>query len=404
MNDVFLMSIPKEEYQNFRYRVIFEGCKWDPQVGDENTIADEVVILSAAAAHKLCTWAEALAAETVQLEQALLKKPELFGELALPRVLQKALQESSRFDPTKHVRLMRFDFHPTFDGWAVSEVNSDVPGGLAEASVLPKVVSELLPEVKPMGNVAGAIADAFKSIVGSGLIGLVHATAYSDDRQVMEFLGQELRNKGLKTALIAPDHVRWYGDRATSIAEGQEGELAGLARFFPAEWLCELPKAAAWQNYFLSNLTACNHPVALLTQSKRLPLLWDKLAIPIPTWRDLLPETVDPRFANLQSENWILKPCLGRVGEGVTIPSVISKKELRSIMWDARLFPKDWVAQRRFNSLSLKSNDNTERHLCIGVFTVQGRAAGFYGRVSSRPRIDASAKDIAVLVSKEGGV
>ena len=32
---------------------------------------------------------------------------------------------------------MRFDFHPTIAGWAVSEVNSDVPGGYNEATLLP---------------------------------------------------------------------------------------------------------------------------------------------------------------------------------------------------------------------------------------------------------------------------
>jgi hypothetical protein len=37
------------------------------------------------------------------------------------------------------------------------------------------------------------------------------------------------------------------------------------------------------------------------------------------------------------------------------------------------------------------------------VFTVQGKAAGFYGRISSRPRIDALAQDIAILVSDEEG-
>ena len=40
-------------------------------------------------------------------------------------------------------------------------------------------------------------------------------------------------------------------------------------------------------------------------------------------------------------------------------------------------------------------------HLCVGVFTVDGKAAGFYGRISPFPRIDARAKDIPLLVEKE---
>jgi hypothetical protein len=35
---------------------------------------------------------------------------------------------------------------------------------------------------------------------------------------------------------------------------------------------------------------------------------------------------------------------------------------------------------------------------CIGVYTVDGRAAGIYGRVASQPLINDTAKDIAVLV------
>jgi hypothetical protein len=34
---------------------------------------------------------------------------------------------------------------------------------------------------------------------------------------------------------------------------------------------------------------------------------------------------------------------------------------------------------------------------CLGVFTVDGRAAGIYGRLSPRPVIDYAAVDAAVL-------
>jgi hypothetical protein len=38
---------------------------------------------------------------------------------------------------------------------------------------------------------------------------------------------------------------------------------------------------------------------------------------------------------------------------------------------------------------------------CIGVYTVNGRAAGAYGRLSWRQVIDFSAVDVAVLVAGE---
>jgi hypothetical protein len=146
--------------------------------------------------------------------------------------------------------------------------------------------------------------------------------------------------------------------------------VQGVVRFFPAEWLRFLPRSSGWQGFFLQSVSACNHPAAVLTQSKRLPLIWDRLQIPVPAWRRLLPETVDPRKLDWRNvHSWILKPAFGRVGEDISIPEAISPKERRRIYRDG-----------------------------IGVFTVNGRTAGFYGRLSSLPRIDEKAQDIAVLI------
>ena len=54
-----------------------------------------------------------------------------------------------------------------------------------------------------------------------------------------------------------------------------------------------------------------------------------------------------------------------------------------------------------FDSLPLPTQENTEMHLCVGVFTVNGKRAGFYGRICPYPRIDANAKDIPILILKE---
>jgi hypothetical protein len=36
---------------------------------------------------------------------------------------------------------------------------------------------------------------------------------------------------------------------------------------------------------------------------------------------------------------------------------------------------------------------------CLGVYTVNGKAVGIYGRYSPRPLIDYAAVDVAVLIS-----
>ena len=40
------------------------------------------------------------------------------------------------------------------------------------------------------------------------------------------------------------------------------------------------------------------------------------------------------------------------------------------------------------------------RYVCLGVYSVDGRAAGIYGRMSTTPVIDHQAQDVAVLVKR----
>jgi glutathionylspermidine synthase len=402
--EVRLAPIPAPEYGAFRREVIFSCCKWDPQVGDVNTIADSVVVLSAAAAGRLSAWAEALAAETLAAELELARRPDLWRELALPWPVRRALAAAAGRAYTGGVRVMRFDLHPTSDGWAVSEVNSDVPGGFAEASALARLATRFVAGSAAWGDVGQAVAAGFAAVLAPGArVALVHATAYADDRQVMQFLGEALAVRGLIPLLVAPDHLRWPDGRVQCIAREQQGEVAGVVRFFPVEWLPLLPRAADWRGYFRHSVPCCNHATAILTQSKRLPLLWERLGQPASTWRQLLPETRDPRQADWRRDrDWILKPALGRVGEAVTIPEVTPASEWRRISWSARLCPRDWVAQRRFQSRLLAS-PRGGRHLGLGVFTVNGRACGFYGRLADRPRIDQYAQDVAVVVQQTAG-
>jgi glutathionylspermidine synthase len=400
---VKLVTIPNDQYSNYRYEAIFNAYKWDPQVNDVNTVSQNVVVLSIETAMKLEKWAEDLSIETMLMEEALLNEPKLYNELGLPRGIKKALKTSKAYKREDHVRLMRFDFHPTVDGWSVSEVNSDVPGGFAEASILPKIAAKYFNNHIQYGDVAKSLAEAFKShIKSSGTIAFVHATSYSDDRQVMQFASDYFNEFGIKTIMAAPDHIRWKNNEAYCILEEQEGKIDGIMRFFPLEWLNTLPRLSKWQGYYSSTTPSCNHPVSIFTQSKRLPIVWDKLGTPNQTWKMLLPETKDPKEVSLKEEGWIYKPALGRVGEGISIKEAVSKKELKKIEKSAHLFHKDWLAQRRFMSKPLQTQEGDQYHLCVGVFTVNGKFAGFYGRISTYPRIDANAKDIPILVSKEG--
>jgi glutathionylspermidine synthase len=399
--DVSLLPLAVD-HAVWRRQVIFQCCKWDPQVGDVSTISDHACLISPEAAAHLNHTAETLAEETMAVEQALASRPELFAELAIPARLRRLLR---RPVAGPAVRVMRFDFHPTeAGGWALSEVNSDVPGGFAEASALPVLAARHVREGAPHGDAAGAlVAGLLRRAAAGGRVALVHATAYSDDRQVMQYLANRLGEAGFAYVLAAPDHLCWVDGKAVCVAEGEAGPVDAVVRFFPAEWMTQLPANSGWRGYFDARTVQCNPPQALLSQSKRLPLVWEKLGVAVPAWRAALPETRDPREAPWRTdEGWLLKPAFGRVGEDIAWRSDAKPKDWRRIARSATIWPRHWVAQRRFVSRALASGAGP-RHLCVGVFVVDGKASGFYGRLAAGEIVDKHAQDVSVLVETAQG-
>jgi hypothetical protein len=55
------------------------------------------------------------------------------------------------------------------------------------------------------------------------------------------------------------------------------------------------------------------------------------------------------------------------------------------------------VAQERFAFEPIATPDGP-RHVCVGVYVVDGRAAGAYARLSTNSLIDDCAQDAAVLL------
>jgi len=383
-----------------RRRAIFECCKWDPQVEDVSTIADIPIVLEAAAWCELVGHAERLAAEVVAAEEELRHRPELHETLDLPRAVRRALAQANPAAACRGVRFIRFDFHHTDSGWRISEANTDVPGGLNEASGLPRLVAGYVPGTRAAGDVADSYASALlASLRARPHVALVHATAYSDDRQVMTYVARRLEERGARVSLVSPAHLRWRHGYATLEADWTSGPVDAVLRFYPGEWMPNLPRACGWTSYFEGTQTPVSNPAtALLTQSKRFPLTWDRLRTPLPAWRALLPETRDPRDVRWQgSGDWVLKPALGRVGEDVAIAGVTPAQESTRIARDVSRHPSHWVAQRRFVATPLTVS-GVAHYPGIGVYTVDGRVAGAYGRIAERPLIDSRARDAAVLI------
>ena len=388
-----------QTFARLRRRVIFDCCKWDPQVEDVCTVSDVPIVLAAEAWRELSGLAESLAREVQAAEDELAARPDLHATLGLPRRLRKGLAMAADEPPRGVARIVRFDFHHTEAGWRISEANTDVPGGLNEASGLGALMSPWYSGAGPAGDVADAYARALTR-GRAPYVALVHATAYTDDRQVMTYLSRRLEEQGARVALISPAHLRWRDAHASVESDWTAGRADAVVRFFPAEWLPNLPSSSRWHRFCNGAATALSNPAtSVLTQSKRFPLVWSALRTPMPTWRALLPETRDPREASWgSSDEWVLKPALGRVGESVGVPGVVPRQEWDRIARHARRAPSQWVAQRRFAPTPLRVRE-VDLHPGIGVYTIDGRVAGAYGRLASRPLIDATARDAAVLVA-----
>jgi glutathionylspermidine synthase len=216
----------------------------------------------------------------------------------------------------------------------------------------------------------------------------------------MRFLARHLAAAGLVPLLASPAHLRWLDRRAHLDTSWWRGPVDAIVRFFPGDWLPLLPRECAWRSWFAGSATpVSNPPTALLVQSKRFPLVWEALRSSLPTWRALLPETRDPRQAPWrQMETWILKPALGRAGEGVGARRLVDARAWRQIERAVSWFPGSWAAQRRFEPLPVEIGDRT-MYPCLGVYTIGDRVVGAYGRLADRMLIDAHAQDAAVLVA-----
>ena len=411
-----LIKIPEDKYYDYRLQAMFDCYKWDPQFLDNNTIAKYALVITKEEHKLISSLTESLDKETRAAEQFLNKNQGLVAPLKLTRQLRGDIGRMGNYNPDQHIRLTRYDFHPVSDvegGWAISEVNSDVPGGFAEASLMPLCAIESINKVQNsqimektsyhIVSFGDVMVEAVKrKVKAGGRIMLVHCTCYSDDRQVMQFLGDRLKAEGYQVIYGAVEHVSFKSGKAFCILSGNEGELDAIFRFTPLEWFKDI-KPKRWQGYFDTQTVSCNHPVSIYAQTKRFPFVWDVLetkGISMTTWRSMLPETIDVKSV-AGREEYIYKPAYGRVGDGISIREALDIKEYEKIIKDVGRHPSRYVAQKKFSSLPLKGENGEEYHVCLGSYAIDGAHGGYYARISSTPRIDSNAADIPVLI--EGG-
>jgi glutathionylspermidine synthase len=395
-------ELSREQFEPIRRRMVLDHCKWDPQVGDVSTLARFALILPADTWRQLANLAEKLTAEALQAEAELLHRPELLAHLGLPRKVRQALAVDLPATPAA-ARVFRFDFHPTSEGWRISEANSDVPGGYTEASSFTYLMAEQFPGISSAGSPANSWADRMAGTIGeTAQVALLFATGYMEDQQVISFLASLLRQRGCTTHLAHPRQIHWSDGVAYLSCDWYRGPLDAVVRFYQGEWMARLPAGNNWPCFFRGGRTFVSNPgSALIIESKRFPLIWHRLSAPLPTWKMLLPETGDPREVRWRRDpSWLLKTALCNTGDTVTIRGLTKQADWFWAAGLALLWPQQWVAQRRFEVLPLSTPAGL-MYPCLGVYTINGKAEGIYGRISPRPVIDYSAIDMAVLIRQE---
>src|SRR5205823_13633496 len=89
-------------------------------------------------------------------------------------------------------------------------------------------------------------------------------------------------------------------------------------------------------------------------------------------------------------------------GKDVGIRGVSEPDAWRRIRRAAARDPDAWAAQRRFDAPPLATPEGP-LYPCLGVYVIDGRAAGAYGRAGVRPLIDDRSREVVVLVRESPG-
>ena len=392
-----------KQWKAYCARLASESLKHDIPPSDYYLPVDFPLLLERKEWQRLATIAEKLTAEVLAAERELVVRTDLHRRLGLPASVREVLRQGRRGDadgePIGSARYMRFDFHLTSEGLRISEVNADTVGGFNVASLFTELMAPYYPRYSSPPDPVRAHATAVRRAVGAGaLVAVVRRTVHARDCEA-KYLATELRKRGMQSVIVNPGDLTWKSNRARVTREDANEAPDLLIRVLNADWLPKLRPGSLWKRWFRGSPMPMSNPgTSILIQSKRLPLVWDELKSPMATWRAMIPETRCPsELRDMREGEWVLKTVFGRVGRGVAIRGISSGRGYQEAARQAKRHPYGWVAQRRFEMLPIETARG-RRHICLGIFTVDGKAAGAYGRISKTALIGLDTKDAVVLL------
>ena len=392
--------LSRKDWAAYRRQVLLDCRDCGVPPSEYFTLARFPLLMEPRIWRTLSRMAEKLTREILAAEKELIRRPDLHAALGIPAAIRAALSQCRRKgSPWGAARVMRFDFHFTPRGWCITEVNADAVGGFIEGASMTDLMAAYFARYSSPGNPAKVYAQAARRAVGkNGTVIFVRNALFARYRGI-KALAREMRRHGLRALMRKPGQLNWNAGVAKTPAFRRGGKPPLLIRFVNADWLPRLHRRSQWTPWFAGGRSPMSNPgTAVLIQSKRLPLIWGKLRSPMPTWRALLPETHCPSELDAATlKDWVLKPVLGRVGVGVAMPGITDEEKYKKILRQARRDPTGWAAQRLFESVPVPTPEGP-RHICLGIFTIEGRAAGAYARMTAKPLVDGYAEEIAVLL------
>lgn len=390
-----------EEVESVFRSIQFAYMKWDVYHRGDTSMLPEALVLSEEEHAELVSAAETVWAALRVVEAAIRTDADALARIGVPDGLIPMVLAQRPDGP----RVTRCDLHRTPDGrWLISEFNDDVPSGFGEcaglAAVLQDAYGDRFAGLTFRGDLRRRLVEAFAPW---RRVGLVCATAYSEDVQHVGLVQKWLDEAGHETLLGSPANL--------GIVRGEpclfEQPIDALFRYFPGEWIAELPNAAAWAEC-APVLPMMNPLSALASQSKRFYAEWeDCAACDDPAHRQALarylPRTVPVDAldrASLIGEQgrWVLKGAFGRMGNTVHIGALMNAPDWSRVVDAALAAPGEHAAQERFQTAPVW----TARGMCyptVGVYLVDGRFAGHFSRVGKSPLIDGDSWHVPTLVA-----
>lgn len=387
--------ISAEEFREVLRSLSFEYFKWDMHLGGTCRILPESIVLSRGTHDHLVGITESFSALMRRFEANVRHDPALIEELGVDPGLVRILAAESEHEPA----FSRADFFLTPDGrWVLSEFNEDVPGGFNEAVGINEILGDSELGGCGAGDLRAALGRAFGQCHG---VGLIYATAFSEDLQHCAVLEKWLRESGYETVRASPEHLR-YRRSGVRLAGSP---VEGIFRFYPGEWMGLLSNTKDWIKA-LPALRMMNPPARLLSQSKKSFGVWQSSRV-LDSVDRTLADRYCPRtapFDPAQTEHYrqkredlVLKRAFGRMGDAVEVGALNSPADWEAAIKFASSRPREFAVQERFLVQPMAFAGGL-LYPTIGVYTVNGRFAGYYSRVAPQPFITHEAFYVATVL------